>query len=76
MKAVKSGITTLSVLLAVNNAVLACPWCRAQVKTGVYDQDFFGTLLVLLLPILILAGIGIGLYNLDKILNKFKGGVK
>lgn len=72
MKSIRTGIAAFTVVLALHSTVLACPWCRARVKDDVYDQDFFGTLLMLLLPIFILAAIGFGLYHADKISNKIR----
>jgi apolipoprotein N-acyltransferase len=72
MRNVIRGVVTLLVTLVFTVAVSACPWCRAQVKNGVYDQGFFGNLLMLLLPIFILAAIGFGLYHADKISNKIR----
>jgi len=34
-----------------------------QVNSGVYSQNFTGTLLVMLLPIIVLALVGVGIYE-------------
>jgi hypothetical protein len=52
----------LAALLFGNGAAWACPQCRPLVQAGVYNQDFAGTLLLLLLPVLALVLIGAGLY--------------
>jgi hypothetical protein len=70
--AIKSFIAFLGILVA-NTAVSACPWCRAQVRDKTYNQDFFSNLFLLLLPIILPAAIGFGLYHFDKISNKIRG---
>ena len=67
MKSLAKSIIAAFVILAFNITVSACPWCRMQVKDGVYNEDFFGNLFVLLLPVVILAALGFGLYHADKI---------
>ena len=57
------------IFLALNITAAACPLCRTQVRNGVYDENFFGNLFVLLLPVFIIAGLGFGLYHADKISN-------
>jgi hypothetical protein len=52
----------LSALLFGSGATWACPQCRPLVKAGVYNQDFAGTLFLLLLPVGVLLLIGAGLY--------------
>lgn len=70
------GVSAFVVMLTSVGNTYACPWCRVQVNNGVYDQDFLTNLVTLLLPLFLLAGLGIGLYNADKVVDKFKGGVK
>ena len=65
-------INTIFFLLTFNCVISACPWCRAEVHDETYNQDFFSNLFVLLLPIIILAAAGFGLYHYDKISNKIK----
>ena len=67
MKSLAKNIVAAFVILAFNNTVSACPWCRVQVKDGVYNEDFFGNLFVLLLPVVVIAALGFGLYHADKI---------
>ena len=64
------------ILLVFNTAAQGCPWCRASVKSGIYDQDFFNNLFVMLLPVIILTATGFGLYHADKISDKLKGRIK
>jgi hypothetical protein len=52
----------LSALLFGGEVAWACPQCRPLVKAGVYNQDFAGTLFLLLLPVGVLVLIGAGLY--------------
>jgi len=63
-------------LIIFSSTVSACPFCRAQVKSGIYDQDFFNNLFVTLLPIIILTAIGFGLYHADKISDRLKRRMK
>jgi hypothetical protein len=51
----------LLLFLSAAPSVWACPECRAQVNSGVYSQNFSGTLLVMLLPIIVLALVGVGI---------------
>lgn len=57
-------------------AAAACPWCRAEVGAGVYNQDFIPNLFVLLLPPIVVGAAGCGLYYADKIAEKFRRGAK
>ena len=76
MKNLVKSIVAVILVLVFNTAAAACPWCRAEVKSGIYDQDFFNNLFVILLPIVILTVIGFGLYHADKISDKLKGRIK
>jgi hypothetical protein len=51
-----------AMLLSSSTAAWSCPYCRPLVKAGVYAQNFTSNLLVLLLPIAVLAVIGVGIY--------------
>lgn len=53
--------------------VRACPECRAQVDSGVYSEDFAATLLSLLLPIIVLALVGVGIHYAGDIKAKLRG---
>lgn len=68
MKPILKCVGAAFVIAVFNFTVSACPWCRAQVKGGVYDASFSSNLFVLLMPLAILAGLGFGLYHWDKIL--------
>lgn len=59
-----------------SGAAWACPLCRAQVESGIYDQNFFDNLLMIVLPIVVITAIGLGLYHGDKILDRLAGRVK
>ncbi len=76
MKNFVKTILAICVVLVLNSVALACPWCRAQVKSGIYDQNFLYNLFVMLLPIVILTAIGFGLYHADKISDKLRGRIK
>jgi len=68
-----SRLAGLLLFLSVAPSVWACSECRIQVNSGVYSQNFTGTLLVMLLPIIVLALIGVGIYYADDIKAKLKG---
>jgi hypothetical protein len=72
MNRITKGFVTGIAVLALNDSALACPWCRIKVRDGIYDENFVSTLLTLLLPIFVLAAIGFGLYNFDKIKHKIR----
>ena len=61
MKRISAGIV-LAALLFGGGPSWACPQCRPLVQAGVYNQDFAGTLFLLLLPVGVLVLIGAGLY--------------
>lgn len=73
MKRLIPRLAELLLFLSVAPSVWACPECRAQVNSGVYSQNFSGTLLVMLLPIIVLALVGVGIYYADDIKTKLKG---
>ncbi|HEY0173028.1 MAG TPA: hypothetical protein VGB98_18585 [Pyrinomonadaceae bacterium] len=72
MKRTLRGISVGIILQALTVTASACPECRAQVKGGVYNQDFPANLFVLLLPIIVLLAIGVGLYFADGITKRLK----
>ena len=61
-------------LVSFNLTALACAECRARVKDGIFDQSFWANLTVVLLPIVVIAAIGIGLYFTNEIRDKLKMG--
>jgi hypothetical protein len=61
-------------LVSFNLTALACAECRARVKDGIFDQSFWANLVVVLLPIVVIAAIGIGLYFTNEITDKLKKG--
>ncbi len=76
MKIFVKSIVAVILVLVFNTVASACPRCRAEIKGGTYDQNFFYNLFVLLLPVIILTAIGFGLYHADKISDKLKGRIK
>ena len=64
----------LLLLVSFNLTTLACAECRARVKNGIFDQSFWANLTVVLLPIVVIAAIGIGLYFMNEIKDKLKKG--
>jgi len=64
----------LLLLVGFNLTALACAECRARVKDGIFDQSFGANLFVVLLPIVVIAVIGIALYYADEITGKLKKG--
>ena len=67
------SIAAICILLASTATGSACPECRAQVRAGIYNQDFLANLFILLLPVLILSAIGVSLYYADEITERLKG---
>jgi hypothetical protein len=59
--------------LSIAPAAAACPECRAQVNSGVYGPDFPVVLFVMLLPLAVLALVGLGVYYADDIRCRLKG---
>jgi hypothetical protein len=62
--------------LISSGAVSACPLCRAQIESGIYDQNFFDNFFMMLLPLIIITAIGSGLYHADKISDRLRGRIK
>ena len=60
-------------VFALNAAsAAACSLCRAQVESGIYDRDFAFNLFIILLPIVLLAVVGIGIYASEDVYEKFR----
>jgi hypothetical protein len=55
------------------SSVSACPLCRAQVESEIFDRNFFGNLFMLLSPLIIITAIGFGLYQADKVSDRLRG---
>lgn len=69
-------ILNISVFIGVLAAqVAACQVCRIQAQNGIYDQNFFSNLFVVLLPIFILLAAGLSVYFSGNLPFVFKGGV-
>jgi hypothetical protein len=63
------NILTLTIpLITLTESLSACPRCRAQAAAGIYNADFGLNFFFMLLPILILAALGFGLYYVDDLL--------
>ena len=71
----KTVITPIALLVIFTLTASACPECRAQVKSGIYNQSFGFNLFIILLPMVVIVAVGIGLYYADKITDKIKKGV-
>ena len=56
----------LLVLIGPATAAQACPACRPAVEASVYNADFLGTALVLLLPLLVIGLVGAVLHVADR----------
>jgi hypothetical protein len=69
-----TGLAALLLILGTTPPAWACPECRAQVNSGVFGPDFAATLFVMLLPVGVLALVGVGLYYADDIKAKLKRG--
>ena len=65
----------LLLLVGFNLTALACAECRARVKDGIFNHSFWANIIVVLLPIIAIAAIGIGLYFSNEIRDKLKKGV-
>ncbi|SFQ58066.1 hypothetical protein [Hymenobacter arizonensis] len=63
--------TTFAVLLLASQffatAAQACPVCRPKVEAGIYGADYAPHLLLVLLPVAVLLGLGLGLFYWDKL---------
>ena len=55
----------VSLLLAPPPA-RACAWCRPRVEAGIHDAAYGKRLLLVLLPVGLLLGLGVGLFFQDK----------
>ena len=75
MKRLITTGATLLLYLGAAPAARACPECRAQVDSGVYGPDFTTNLLAMLLPLIMLAIVGVGIYHAGDIRAKLKGRV-
>jgi len=62
MKKTVVPVLAATALFLSSGAAWACTSCRPLVKAGVYDQNFSGNLLLMVLPRAVLAFIGAGLY--------------
>ena len=65
-------VAVLLVLVSFSSSISACPWCRIAVRDGIYNRDFLGNLLLLILPVLIMAAGGVSIYHFEKILSRWK----
>ena len=45
----------------------ACPWCRPQVRAGIYTPAYTTNVLLVLLPVAVLLALGIGVFYWDKL---------
>jgi hypothetical protein len=45
----------------------ACPWCRPQVRAGIYTPAYTANVLLVLLPVVVLLALGTGLFYWDKL---------
>ena len=71
---VKNKLAVIFPLSLLTETLSACPLCRAQAAAGIYNSYFGAHFFLMLLPILILAAIGIGLYYVDDLRGKAGGG--
>jgi hypothetical protein len=49
----------------------ACPWCRPQVRAGIYTPAYATNALLVLLPVAVLLALGITLFYWDKLRSYF-----
>ncbi|GAA4359401.1 hypothetical protein GCM10023185_25970 [Hymenobacter saemangeumensis] len=57
----------LLLLLLPGSAALACTVCRPRVEAGIHNADYAANLALLLLPVGLLLGLGLGLFYWDKL---------
>lgn len=76
MKRLTTGFLATLLVLSQYVSAFACDWCRANVKSGIYDANFVGIVSKMLLPIILLTGVGLAIYRADKISDKLKGRMK
>lgn len=57
---------------AFSSSVMACPLCRAEVRSNIYDNHFTGNFLAMVLPLCVVALIGAGLFHADKFETKWQ----
>jgi hypothetical protein len=73
MKRLVTTGATLLLCLGAAPVTRACPECRAQVNSGVYGPDFITNLLAMLLPLIVLAIVGVGIYHAGDFMAKLRG---
>jgi hypothetical protein len=56
----------VSVLLIAAAPAQACAWCRPRVEAGIHDAAYGKRMLLVLLPVGLLLGLGVGLFFQDK----------
>ncbi len=61
-------------LLSCSRTVWGCPECVALVKSGIYNQNSVGNLIVLLLPVAVLIAISLGIYFMEPIRARLRKG--
>ena len=68
------AVSLVTSLVSFSGVVEACPQCTQLVKSGIYNQNFAGNLIVLLLPVAILLAIGFGIYFMEPIKARLRKG--
>lgn len=58
----KAATLLPGLLLATATLAQACPVCRPKVQAAIFGPHYLGTALLVLLPVLLLAAAGLGLY--------------
>jgi hypothetical protein len=64
-------LVLLLTLLLCGLAATACPVCRPKVEAGIYSADYAPHLLLVLLPVGLVLGLGLGLFYWDKLSTRF-----
>jgi hypothetical protein len=70
----KTIITQFLLLLSFDLTASACAECRARVNDGIFDHSFWANLIVVLLPIVVIAAVGIAIYFTHEIGDRIKKG--
>lgn len=76
MRNITSICAALTLFFNAASVWAYCAECRAEVKSGIYNEDFASNLFILLLPLFVLALIAAVIYFADDIKIKFKGRVR
>lgn len=73
MKRIADKLIAVALFVVIAPGIVAaCPLCRAQVESGVFNRDFFVNLFFVLLPVAILTAFGFGLYQAENLRRRWE----